>query len=381
MRPLRSKRILAMLATTVVIGTIPLLQAAEPTTASRAVEKARLVAGSMDATSAIATILNRWEPIAVQADAHWASWREVYETQLRLMPEEWLKEFLRLQPRDDLQSAKANYKQFTQVFVSAQANIIDQTVLKSDKVSSKLGSATNDLIFNPIPPCRVADTRNVGGPITAGGTRTIYWWSNIGGNSWAGQGGVPGASNVACPGTVITSQGGTLGNVAPAAAVATITVVNANAAGNFVVWNGVGAAPTVSALNWDHAGEVIANTTLIPGGNPANTFSVAYNGPSGQADVVVDVVGYFVENGATALQCVVTLANDYLFESGFINSLSPPPCPATYSLVSVRCVSDALIPPAPTLVGVDASTCTYQNTTGVAQAFHVSARCCRLPGQ
>src|SRR5262249_14722646 len=137
-----------------------------------------------------------------------------------------------------------------------------------------------------------------------------------GNSSWATQGGTPGPSKTACPGTVVTSQGGTLGNVEPSAAMATVTVVNATAAGNWLIWGGAGAPPTSSALNWA-VGQVLANTTVLPAGNRTGTgpggtvldFAVKYNGPSGQADVVVDIVGYFVENQATALDCVNTAQN------------------------------------------------------------------------
>jgi hypothetical protein len=55
----------------------------------------------------------------------------------------------------------------------------------------------------------------------------------------------------------------------------------------------------VSVLNWNNPGDIVANTTVVPtggrtGSGPGGSiqdFAVAYNGPSGQAQVVVDVVG------------------------------------------------------------------------------------------
>src|SRR5205085_1651203 len=111
------------------------------------------------------------------------------------------------------------------------------------------------------------------------------------------QGGVGGGTAVAvCPGTALTTDGGTLGTVAPSAAVATVTVVNATVGGNFVAWGGAGTAPSASVLNFS-ASQVIGNTTVLPGGGRGSVkdFAILFNAGSGTADVIVDVVGYFVE--------------------------------------------------------------------------------------
>jgi hypothetical protein len=297
------------------------------------------------------------------------------------MPEEWRKTFLRLQSRHDSESANASYKEFTQMFVSAQANIIDQSVLESDKVRSKLGFATTDLVFRATAPCRIVDTRNVGGPIVAGTTRNFYYYSTIGANSWAGQGGQPGSSVSACPGTVITSQGGYLGSAAPRAAALTITAVNTTAAGNFVVWGGQGPPPTSSVLNWT-AGQVIADTVPVPWGGEisgALDFAVRYNGPSGQADVVVDVIGYFTVNWATALECVDTALVTTPISAGNLGEAVSPACPSTYTIVGGSC----LIAGGGWLNNsrrtVNGWGCEAYGVT--ADFVSANARCCRVPGQ
>ena len=125
--------------------------------------------------------------------------------------------------------------------------------------TAKLGSPTTDLVFVGFTPCRVVDTRNSGLGISAGTQRNFYYYSDGNPGSWSTQGGDPGAASTACPNTVFTSAGGTLGNVAPAVAMANITAVNTTAAGNFIVWGGsAGAIPNTSVLNWDHGGEVIS---------------------------------------------------------------------------------------------------------------------------
>src|SRR5437773_6903390 len=173
-------------------------------------------------------ILNRWEPIAVAAGAHPSAWREQLLTQLSLMPPSWLQLFDALQPGNS-GDAKADYARFGQMFINAQSNMMN----KPGKAPVKLGSATTDLIFVPITPCRIVDTRNTGSPIAAGAVAKCFYYGDSGGFTFSTQGGIAGAAVAACPATILIAGGGTLGTVPPAAAAATVTVVNGTAAGNF----------------------------------------------------------------------------------------------------------------------------------------------------
>src|SRR5262245_15500446 len=100
------------------------------------------------------------------------------------------------------------------------------------KTSAKLGSATTDQVFLPIPPCRIVDTRNVGGSIQHGAARNFLFWVMYPTYNWSNQGGVPGNASVSCPNTV-NPNGGTL-----SAAVISISVVTPTARGNWIVWGG-----------------------------------------------------------------------------------------------------------------------------------------------
>ena len=126
----------------------------------------------------------------------------------------------------------------------------DHAAALSEKVNEKAAGGP-DLVYVPITPCRIVDTRNVGGPISAGNQVNFFYYSDTAGFSWSTQGGDAGPSPTACPATVLTSGGGTLGTDPPSAAVATVTAVNTTAAGNFVVWGGgpPTSIPNTSALN------------------------------------------------------------------------------------------------------------------------------------
>ena len=258
----------------------------------------------------------------------------------------------------------------------------------TQKDAAKLASATSDLVFIPIPPCRIVDSRSALGPIASGTARQYFYYSSNAALSWSSQGGIGGLASSACPGSALNGAGGTLGSVAPAAAVATVTVVNdTTGPGNLVVWGGALPVPTTSALNWTTAGDVIANTTTIPwGGRTGGTedFAIFFNGTGGSTDVVVDVVGYFVENTATALQCVtLTASGTGTVGAGATATVALPACTTGYAKTSGGCSLSAtggyLIEQSPSL-----NNCMWVNNTGgpvPAGTYQAEAVCCRLPGQ
>ena len=125
--------------------------------------------------------------------------------------------------------------------------------------------ATNASSFNVLAPCRLLDTRDpvgpLGGPaLAAGATRPF-------------------------------DVGGICGIPTDATAVSVnVTVVDAAADGNVVVYPGTGSAPPVSTVNFV-AGKTRANNAILElvGG----LFSVLDRQAAGTVHLVVDVNGYF----------------------------------------------------------------------------------------
>ena len=358
------------------VASIPMIAAAEERAAATK---------EAPQTSLTDAIVNRWEPIAIQSGAHWRGWRELFESQLRLMTAATLAGIDAVRP--DAANAEANYTRFAEAMRSAEFK--SYMLAKRGKGQMKLGSPTDDQVFVPIVPCRIVDTRLVGGPIAAGTTRNFLFYSTSSADDWSAQGGVPGPTGTVCPGTILPNGG----VYSPSAAVVTITVVSPSAAGNWIVWGGENPIPTASALNWTGPGQILANTTVIPAGGrsgsgsggPIGDFAVRYNGPTGSAQFVADVVGYFVMNEGTTLDCLenaVQSAPIGGFVAASVTSLS---CDAGWTILGGNCDSGNN-----TYVRVIGKyafypqsqfTCIYRNDSLSASTIYASAICCRVPGR
>jgi hypothetical protein len=344
----------------------------------------------------ILRILDSWEPYARSLGRAPREWREQTAIALRHASAEDLRTIAEIVPVDGQQNGER--------YARVQALIGGEAIKAADRkgeVTAKLGSATTDQVFFPITPCRIVDTRvaanaSYGGPIAAGTQRNFYFYvANDATWRWSTQGGPDAIAYSFCPGTALTAIGGTLGGV-PSAAVATVTVVNATAAGNFIVWGGLPLAPgspypVTSALNWSGAGQVLANTTVIPYGGRtggALDFTVRYNGPTGQADVVVDVIGYFLRNDATPLDCMpVESAGSFIIPNNTSFVIQTPVCPTGYGQTGSACKYNGTAIAGLALVGnyyANYPACLWRNQTGgnvSGTVFYAVSYCCRVPGK
>jgi hypothetical protein len=128
--------------------------------------------------------------------------------------------------------------------------------------------------FVPMPPARITDTRlgslepNAGMTLTPGSTLDVQVTT---------AGGVP-ATGVA-------------------AAVLNVTATDTTAAGYFTVFPTGTSRPLASNLNWSRA-ETIPNRVIVPVGTGGKVS--IFNG-YGNADVVVDVNGYFTDSTASGV--------------------------------------------------------------------------------
>ena len=111
--------------------------------------------------------------------------------------------------------------------------------------------------------------------------------------------------------------------VTPVAVVATVTVVNTLSPGALQAWNGGTTLSGGAVVNWSGF-DRDSNTTVIP----MNRFIVAFPGSGSKRDiavnnnsfspidVVIDVVGYFIDNLATPLECQVVLGPGFSLPAG-----------------------------------------------------------------
>lgn len=139
-----------------------------------------------------------------------------------------------------------------------------------------IGDATADLVYTPVTPCRIVDTR-----ATAAGTlkaNTARTFDGFAASSFAAQGGT--ASNCGMPNGV-------------AAIAMNVYAVNPTALGFIKVWGANQSEPAVSTVNYQTGTVAIATGTIVPV-DAANSNRFTAKSPT-PVDFVADVVGYFAK--------------------------------------------------------------------------------------
>ncbi len=126
-------------------------------------------------------------------------------------------------------------------------------------VISTLGDDATDLVYFPLTPCRILDTRSGtgtwAGRLAAGSTTAVAHNQNL-----AAQGGNAAGCGVPTD---------------PAAIVATVTAVSPTGPGNLRIYATGTTVPLASALNYASVtGLALANTTIIPTGQILGGASV-----------------------------------------------------------------------------------------------------------
>jgi endosialidase-like protein len=162
-------------------------------------------------------------------------------------------------------------------FTTIEALIADtrseNAVTSTHRVATKnLGDANADLTFTPINPCRIADTRVVGGALAANVQRQFDGFSA----NFATQGGT--ATNCGMPNGV-------------AAIAMNVYAVNPTNLGFIKVWGANGTEPAVSTVNYQTGIVAIATGAIVPV-DSANSNRFIAKSPA-QVHFVADVVGFF----------------------------------------------------------------------------------------
>jgi len=234
-----------------------------------------------------------------------------------------------------------------------------------------LGATQADLVYNPVAPCRVVDTRLIGGPITAGNHRAFR-----------------------VTGTNFMAQGGSSGNCGvpfgpSTAAVINFTAVGATAAGpgNLAVVPYGAAFSSSSVINWT-PGVNIANglpVTLCDPNTATCTADIDVQANINSVNVVADVQGYFAAPVKTGLDVQVVIANYYSCPSAFDCGVTQP-CNAGYIITGGGCqlanYSFTFYWANNSPMGVtNGWNCQGTNTSVNAQSMRTIAVCSRTPGR
>jgi hypothetical protein len=307
-----------------------------------------------DKAGYIAVIVQKWEDSARTS----GRWDQNYANDLSGA-------LMNLQPENLLAAGEApSYEAMLEVLATGRATqTVAPNTLESTTTES-LGSTTNDLVYTPVTPCRIADTRNAGGMITGGSDRSF----DVDGSNFSAQGG----QSSSCGIPLGVAQ----------AVVMNLTVTQPSSGGWFTAWAVGTSQPNASSLNYA-ANQTIANATIVPvapgGGSDFRLYSYA------TAHAVVDVMGYFAAPTATALDCTTVSS-----------ALTAAPV-NTWTAIDANCPSDRTA----TGGGYNTSEGTLgypgvwltsmpngngwrtwvDNQTSGSRSMRTYVRCCRVPGR
>ncbi len=236
---------------------------------------------------------------------------------------------------------------------------------------AQLGSAASDLVFTPITPCRLLDTRSAtvpaATPIAAYATRNFLVWDQ---------------TNFASQGGSLNSNCGLAASSNTAALAVNFTVVTPITGGYITAFPSDVVRPVAATVNFE-AGSVRGNSAIVKIAQSSSTALSIYT--TSQTHVVADVVGYYSKPvSAGSLDCespsgpVLVLANT--------SGLATKQCSAGYTLTGGGCDDysfDSSLVVIKTSPMLDNSGwfCRWENRTATDVTAFVRPRCCRIPGR
>ncbi|HJX28508.1 MAG TPA: hypothetical protein VJ885_11380 [Thermoanaerobaculia bacterium] len=160
--------------------------------------------------------------------------------------------------------------------------------------ANAVGDADSDLLYVPVAPCRIIDTRLGGGKIAAGSTRAFRV---AGTDNFPAQGGKSGGCGVP------------MGASSPLAAAVMLNIVaiDVDGKGNLAAWEFGQPEPLASSINFQKIDMNIANGLIVPiAGVSSVTHDLNVKANFSNAHLVVDVTGYFtrfpIENFQSGLK-------------------------------------------------------------------------------
>jgi len=231
-----------------------------------------------------------------------------------------------------------------------------------------LGSLSGDLVYTPIQPCRILDTRNTGaGPIAGNSSRNFV---SINQANYTAQGG----SATDC---------GTLGLNATAVAL-NLTAVFPTGAGFATVYPFGTTQPLAASVNYT-AGAIVNNGIIAQIPNPLTTsdftiFTFA------ESHYVADIVGYFAPPQATPLGCVSTFVSESVAANAVFD-IEIPSCPVGYTVTGAGCRTPGFNEANWAINGLFrnganlATFCSGTNSTAGIITVEGTSQCCRVPGR
>lgn len=228
--------------------------------------------------------------------------------------------------------------------------------------SAKLiGAVSNDLVYTPIQPCRILDTRSTAAGAIPGNTTRSF---------------------IAITSGNFTGQGGSATNCGTSGLNATVMAINLTAvlpsAPGFATIYPYGTAqPLASNINYV-TGAIVANAVNAQIPNPLSSFDFTIY-TFAQSHYVADIVGYYAPPVATPLQCVETANTDLaITANGGTGNAVAPACATGYTQTATNCETTSWLMP---IVYFQSGTCSARNGDTISQTLRASRTCCRIPGR
>ncbi|GAB3381689.1 hypothetical protein GCM10027432_09520 [Lysobacter fragariae] len=231
----------------------------------------------------------------------------------------------------------------------------------SPTITKSLGiDIDKDLVFMPVAPCRLLDTRVAGGAFAAAETRGVD---------------VTAVANYSFQGGDSTDCGvGGMGSFAAAAI--NFTVVSPTNNGYITAYPYNTTRPLAATMAYK-TGALYSSMAIVrlDQSMAASEISLYANSAT---HVVADIVGYFINPQATALDCVTSPQTVESVAAGGQANVVAGACPAGYTETGTQCQSGSWTMP---FVYSSEGICSAQNNGGGAAELRASRKCCRLPGR
>lgn len=235
---------------------------------------------------------------------------------------------------------------------------------------ASLGDPVADLVYTPLPSgrCRVADSRVISSPMTAGLTRGIDVESISSYASQGGNGSSAGDGSTNCGIPDFT-----------AGLVVSVTVLPTSSFGFFKIFANNQVFTDGNTVQWSNSGGTTNDVIVKSCQSCADEISIYANSST---HYVIDVLGYFMRPQATALDCVDVAGTATTIPPGpnSFTFVTAPACTAGYTQTSFNCDTSNFNT---ILAGQRATSrqCFFTNQTSGTYSATASVRCCRVPGR
>jgi hypothetical protein len=180
-------------------------------------------------------------------------------------------------------AASLSDRELREASARGDATVAFDAIVAKAAAAPALGDPSADLLFVPVPPCRIIDTRLAGGGILTPGT--TYSFRVTGVDAFQAQGGQDGGCGI--PAGAATPEA--------AAVVINFVAVGPQGPGDMRAWPYGQPKPTSSIINYANVGGLnIANGLVVPiSGVSTQPFDINVSPDVSGAYLVADVTGYF----------------------------------------------------------------------------------------